>query len=337
MELAGCLAVMGETPHEHINLDAMEPARAVRDIRKIAMATSLGASLVMLAGKLTAYFITGSAAIFSDAAESVIHLLATAFVGFSLWYAVRPPDADHPYGHGKIAYFSAGIEGTLIMGAALTILVTAIHALIVGPELRQLGVGLLITGGLGGINLLLGIFLIRVGRRTNALVLVSNGMHVLSDMWTSLGVVVGVALVWLTDIQWLDPVVAILMGMNLGWMALRLMRQSYAGLMERADDEDTHAIVSVLEESIRSGRIAGFHQLRHRRVNDQVWVEYHLQFDGARSLADAHERSHAVEAAVTELFPGVTVVVTAHLEPEAHAESHPAGHAEPQDPLLHTE
>ncbi|MFQ5571242.1 MAG: cation diffusion facilitator family transporter [Rhodothermales bacterium] len=304
-----------------------------KDPRKMAMAASLLVAFLMLAGKLAAFAMTGSSAIFSDAAESVIHLLATAFVGFSLWYAGQPPDTGHPYGHGKIAYLSSGFEGGLIFLAAVTILYTAGEAFIVGPELRQLGQGLLIVGGLGIVNLGLGLFLIRVGKRHNSLVLISNGQHVLSDMWTSLGVVIGVALVWLTDVVWLDPAVAVLVGLNLAWMAFRLIRRSFEGLMEKVDDEHTQAILAELDRSVKQGDIAGYHQVRHRCVNDQMWVEYHLLFSGHLSLSEAHTRSHAVDAAITRLFPSYRVIVTAHLEPEAHDEAHPTGHSEPVDPL----
>jgi cation diffusion facilitator family transporter len=301
-----------------------------KDPRRWAMGTSLGVSFLMLVGKLTAFYVTGSSAIFSDAAESVIHLVATAFVAFSLWYAVQPPDERHPYGHGKIAYFSAGFEG-------LTIIYSAVEALLRGPELSQLGVGLLLVAGLALVNLLLGLFLIHTGRRYNSLVLVSNGQHVLTDMWTSLGVVVGVALVWLTDLVWLDPVVAILMALNILWTAFKLLRQSVAGLMEKVDEQDTHRLLAELDRAEARGLISGYHQLRHRRVNDQLWVEYHLLFPEHISITDAHARSHEVEAAIGALFDGVHVFVTAHLEPESHEAAHPAGHAEPDDPLREIE
>lgn len=298
------------------------------------MASSLFVSVLMLGGKLAAFGVTGSAAIFSDAAESVIHLFATLFVGFSLWYAFQPPDTGHPYGHGKIAYFSSGFEGGLIFVAALTVLYSAGRALWLGPELRQLGLGLALVAGLGAVNLLLGVYLVRVGRQHNSLVLVSNGRHVLTDVWTSLGVVLGVALVWVTGLAWLDPLVAILVAFHLGWTGLRLLRQAFEGLMERADTASTAALLATLDDAVRRRVITGYHQVRHRRVNDQVWVEYHLHFDDALSLAEAHARSHDVEEAVAALFAQDEVVVTAHLEPETHEEAHPEGHREPGDPLI---
>ncbi len=299
------------------------------------MVASLLVAVLMLGGKITAYVITGSAAIYSDAAESVIHLLATGFAAFSLWYAVRPADAGHPYGHGKIAYVASGFEGALIFVAAGSILYSAVQALILGPELRKLGSGLLIIAALTLVNLLLGWTLVRTGRRHNSLVLVSNGQHVLTDMWTSLGVLVGVALVWLTDLLWLDPVVAILLALNIAWTGVKLMRQAMEGLMERVDDHASQAILTVLETAVARQLVDGFHQLRHRRVNDQVWVEYHVQFRGNISLAEAHERAHRVEEDLMALFPQDEVIVTAHLEPEAHDDAHPEGHREPVDPLLY--
>lgn len=303
------------------------------DPRKRAIGTSLLVSFLMLSGKGTAFVITGSAAIFSDAAESVIHLLATAFVAFSLWYAVRPADTGHPYGHGKMAYFSSGFEGGLILIAALTIIYSAVRDLLAGPQLQQLDTGLLILVGLTVVNLALGLYLIRTGRQHNSLVLVSNGQHVLTDMWTSLGVVVGVAVVWGTGWVWADPLVAILVALNIAWMGVRLVQRAYEGLMEKVDDATSYRLLRELDRSVQNGIITGYHQVRHRRINDQMWIEYHLHFPGELSLHDAHERSHEVEDAVVALFPDDDVTVTAHLEPEEHDEAHPSWHTEPIDPL----
>ncbi len=306
---------------------------AKRDPRGLAMGLSLGVAFLMLAGKTAAYVLTGSAAILSDAAESVVHLAATGFAAFSLWYAAVPADTEHPYGHGKIAYFAAGVEGTLILVAAAGIVYAGVDALLFGAELEALGTGLLIIAALGGVNLALGGYLVHTGRKHNSLVLVSNGQHVLTDVWTSFGVVLGVGLVWLTGLEWIDPVVAILVGLNILWAASRLLRRSVSGLMEKVDPAETQRILRELERARAADRIANFHQVRHRRVGDTVWVEYHLLFPEHLRVTEAHERSHAVEDAVAALFPEDEVYVTAHLEPAAHAAAHPEGHAEPADPL----
>lgn len=297
------------------------------------MSLSLGVSVLMLIGKLAASYITGSAAIFSDAVESVIHIAATGFAAFSLWYAETPPDTEHPYGHGKIAYFASGFEGGLILIAALGIMYSAMLDLVEGPEVQQLGTGLIIVAALGLVNLALGLYLIRTGRSQNSLVLVSNGQHVMTDMWTSLGVVGGVALVWMTGIAWLDPVVAIIMALNIVWTSGRLLRRSAGGLMDRADTKATESILNLLQRAVDKKVISGFHQVRHRRINDQVWIEYHLWFPGSMSVTQAHERAHVVEDAISDLFPDDDVHVTAHLEPMAHEEAHPEDYMEPEDPL----
>lgn len=288
-----------------------------------AMAASLVTAVVMLVGKGVAYSLTGSTAILSDALESVVHLAATALAGFSLWYAAQPPDRSHPYGHGKIAYFSSGLEGALILVAAVGIAWTAVLDLVRGPEVQQIGLGLAITAGLGLVNLALGLTLVRVGRRTNALVLVANGHHVLTDMWTSLGVLVGIGLVYVTGAVWLDPAVALLVGANILWTSGRLMRGAYSGLMETADRDATRRLLDVLDEAVREGTITGHHHVRHRRVNDQLWIEQHLLLPDDLRLDRAHARASAVEARQRALFPESRVQITSHLEPASH--EHPAG------------
>lgn len=314
------------------NENAQPRGRGLRDPRRLAVAVSIGVAFLMLAGKTAAFFLTDSAAIFSDAVESVVHLLATVFVGFSLWYSFQPADTAHPYGHGKIAYFSTGFEGVLILIAAVAIMYTAVEDLIHGTTLSQLDLGLGIIGGLALVNLALGLYLIRTGKRYNNLVLISNGEHVLTDMWTSVGVLVGVGLVRITGVTWLDPVVAIGVALNIVWSGVRLLRQAIEGLMERADTGYTVAILEILEDARREGLISNYHQLRYRRVHDQIWVEYHLLFPADLTITQAHDRSHLVEDRVIERFPD-DVFVTAHLEPDHHDEAHPEGHAEPADPL----
>ena len=313
----------------HTNTDRTDAKSAQR----LAMSLSLGVSFLMLVGKIGAAYLTGSTAILSDAAESVIHLFATGFAGFSLWYASTPPDPDHPYGHGKIAYFASAVEGTLILLAAVTIGWMAVHDLLTEPDLQRLDQGLYLLAVLTVINLGLGWYLVRTGRRTNSLVLVSNGQHVLTDMWTSLGVIVGVGLVWLTGIRWLDPAVGLLVAANILWTATSLLRRSAYGLMDEADPEATQALLDELAAAKEEGVIAEFHQVRHRRSGDQVWIEYHLMFPGDMTIEEAHARSHDVEDQVDALFPDDEVHVTAHLEPRRHDDNHPEGHREPADPL----
>ena len=311
--------------------EGSSPGGSWSDPRKRAMAASLVVAVVMLVGKLGAFSLTGSSAILSDALESVIHLVATGIAAFSLWYAARPADPRHPYGHGKVAYFSAGFEGALILVAAFIICVEAVAALVAGPELQRLGTGLLITAALAAINAALGWWLVRTGKRTGSVVLTANGHHVLTDMWTSLGVLVGVGLVWATGLGWLDPVVAILAGANIAYSAVTLMREAAAGLMDTADAADTAALTGALDRAVADGTIAGYHQLRHRRANDGAFAEVHLLFPDAIALADAHHHASEVEAALREALGG-DALVTSHLEPEHHEHPGPTD-AHHDDPI----
>lgn len=297
------------------------------------MSASLGTAAIMLVGKFIAYWLTGSTAILSDALESVIHVVATAVVAYSLWFTTQPADPDHPYGHGKFAYFSAGFEGAMILVASITIIVLAVRALIVGPELKSLDIGLAVTFGLAMVNLALGWFLVATGKRTNTLVLEANGHHVFTDMWTSLGVVVGVFLVYVTKLTWLDPVVAILAGLNILYSGGKLIRTAFKGLMEQVSKADSAKVIGELETAVQEGLIGGFHQLRHRRVNDHVYVDAHLLLAGRLSLEEAHQRASEVERRVGALFPDDRVWMTSHLEPEEHEAVHPDGHSDFPDPF----
>ena len=301
--------------------------------QRTAIHLSLIAALLMLVGKWAAYRLTGSTAIFSDAAESVVHIAATAIAAFSLWYAGQPADAQHPYGHGRIAFFSAGLEGGLILIASLAILFTAIEALIRGPELHELHIGLAITGALAAVNLALGLLLVHTGRKHNSLVLVANGQHVLTDMWTSVGVVAGVAVVHFTGILWLDPVVAILMGLHILRSAVHLMQQSYSGLMDSADPATTELILESLRGSVDAGLLADFHQLRHRRIEMHIFMEVHLLLPGDLTVSQAHQQVNTVEDRLREALAGQQLHVTSHVEPEQHHEAHPDGHGM-TDPFL---
>lgn len=302
------------------------------DLKRLAMVASLAVAVLMLVGKLAAYFITGSAAILSDAAESVVHIAATGVAGLSLWYAHRAADDSHPYGHGKIAYFSAGFEGAMIFSAAAYIYYSSIRALIVGPELQHLGIGILITAALCLVNLALGSFLVYVGRKHNAVILVANGKHVLTDMWTSAGVVVGVLIVNSTGILWLDPVCAILVASNIVFEAVRLMLRAFHGLLDQANPKHAEMILATLRRAVDDGLISGFHQLKHREANDVIWVEVHMLVPGTFSTARAHTAVTEVESLIAALFEKYTVHVTTHIEPDEHDSAHPRGHPGLDDP-----
>jgi cation diffusion facilitator family transporter len=303
------------------------------DPRYVVMLCSLAASIVMLAGKLTAYYLTRSHAFFADAAESVVHGAATALAAFSLWYAARPADREHPYGHGRIAYFSAGFEGALVLGAATMVVYEGLRGLFAPTELRNVGAGLLLSGGLAAINLALGLALLIIGRRRHSVVLAANGEHVLSDVWTTAAALLGVFLASSTGVKWLDPAAALVLGVLIMVNGLRLIRKSFGALMDSADAGLVQRIVDGLKNAVSLGQIVAFHQLRCRQVNDAVWMEVHMLVPGGISIEEAHRRVTVVEEQLKADFGDQVLQITSHIEPRDHDAAHPRGAHEADDVL----
>lgn len=297
-----------------------QPAPGRKELR-FAMNLSLGTGVVMLLLKWGAFAVTGSSAILSDAAESVVHIIAVAFAAYSLRLADKPADADHPYGHAKISFFSAGFEGAMIVIAALYILYTAVAEWLGGLSLEHLGWGTLLTALAAAVNGALGGYLVWLGRKRKSLILEANGKHVLTDVWTSLGVVLALILTALTGwLPW-DPICAIVLALNILWSGYGLMRQSMSGLMDTADPAVHERLTTLLAEHTARRGIE-FHGLRHRNAGDRHWVEVHLLFPKGFSLSEAHAIATEIEQAVERgIEPGAHV--TTHLEPaDGHDEAH---------------
>ncbi len=288
---------------------------------------SLGVGIGMLALKVIAYWITGSAAIFSDAAESVVHNVAVAFALFSLWYSARPADREHPYGHDKIDFFSAGFEGALIVLAAIYIIYEAVQKWVRGLVLENVSAGLWLTVAAFVINGALGLFLVWRGKKTKSLIVEANGHHVLTDSWTSLGVVVGLLLAWITGWKPIDPICAILVALNILWAGFGLMRRSFHGLMDVADPEVDRAVREVLDAEIGKHGVL-FHGLKHRRAGRAIWIDLHLLFPDETPLWLAHAQATEIEDAI-EARLGPEARVSTHLEPardhgRVHGDTHGA-------------
>jgi len=294
--------------------------RSARE-QRFAMALSLATGFLMLAGKVYAYYITGSAAILSDAAESVVHVFAVGFAAFSMWLSQKPPDSSHPYGHDKIGYFSAGMEGGLIIIAALYIIYAAVEKWIHGLSLQNLTLGTLLVAGAASVNGLLGGFLVAKGKRTGSIILTANGKHVLTDVWTSLGVIVGLLLTMVTGWLAFDPLVAIIAAANILWSGGQLIRQSIGGLMDEGDPDVEAAIQRVLSEETAARGVA-FHNLRYRTSGSSLWVDVHLLFPRGVAIEVAHAMASDIESALFKRLP-VSLYFSSHLEPmEEHDEAH---------------
>ncbi len=289
--------------------------------RRRAMRWSLAVGIAMLVGKCVAYAMTGSAAILSDAAESVIHVAAVAFAAFALNLSTRPANQRFRYGYERIAFFSAGVEGALIVLAAIFIFTTAVQKWLAGLELESLGTGTLIVLGAALLNLALGGYLVYVGRRTRSLILEANGKHVLTDSWTSFGVVGGLCLVLATGWKPFDPIVAILVALNIVWSGGHLVRRSVAGLMDYSDPRVARVLEVHVDAVCRDLGIE-YHHLRFRDSGQRVLVDLHVLVPTSMSVGEAHGLATALEERLPGRVPFDVEVVT-HIEAlEDHAEVH---------------
>jgi cation diffusion facilitator family transporter len=274
---------------------------------------SIVVAVVLLAAKFEAYRRTGSAAVLSDALESIVNVVAAAFGIGSILFAGRPADRNHPYGHGKIEFFSAAFEGGLIVFAAILIVYEALQAFLFGPELRQLDLGLAIVFAAGVGNALLGLALVRTGRRHSSLTLVADGKHVLSDWWTSAGIVVGLLVVRVTGLVWLDPLVACLVAAQLFWTGFRLVREAAGGLLDEEDPELLRRLVAALGPRIGAG-VIHLHYLRARRAGRYHHVDSHLVVPEFWPVERAHAVSDALAASVIRAL-GVEGELVFHTDP----------------------
>lgn len=273
---------------------------------------SIGAAVATIALKVSAWALTGSVGLLSDAAESIVNLVAAVVAMAALRWAVKPADEEHAYGHAKAEYFSAGVEGSLILIAAAGIAVTAVVRLFDPQPLESVGTGLAVSSAASLINLVVGLTLLRAGRRERSIVLEADGKHLITDVWTSAGVIAGVAGVALTGWDRLDPIVALAVAANILVAGGGLLRRSAGGLMDRALEEpDLAAIHDALAEYERDG--VRFHALRTRQAGSRRFVSLHVLVPGAWSVQRGHDLVERVEASLCERLPGASVFT--HLEP----------------------
>ena len=271
-------------------------------LKRNAALISLFVGIGMFFAKMTAYFVTGSSAIFSDAAESVVHVIATSMALYSIIYSSKPPDKSHLYGHGKIEYFSAGIEGLLIVIAAVTIFYSSGKDILTGYRPSKLDIGTLIVGAAGAVNLFLGLYLIRKGKATNSITLIADGKHVLTDSYTSIGVVIGLVLVLVTDFYLLDPIIAIIIAINILVTGYKLMRESIGGLMNETDRETLNTIVSELR-NMREDYWIDIHNLKFWQSADRVFIDMHLSLPFFFTIKQSHLEAEKITEHLNKKFP----------------------------------
>lgn len=277
----------------------INPATIADKARNKAAWISLLASIFVFAMKFGAYSITDSTAVLSDALESTVNVLAAIVTLVVIRIASKPADEDHPYGHGKLEYFSAAFEGGLIFFAALMIIREAVMSLISGGEPRQLEIGVLVIGLAAIFNLLLGIYLKRIGKKQQSEALRASGAHVISDVWTTVGVILGLSLLLVTGLTWIDPVIAILVGVNLAYEGYKIVRKSGGSLVDEVDTEVLTDLCQALEKN-RGPGVIDIHQLRTIRSGRFHHVDAHLVIPEYWNIFHAHAVCEEFESHVVQ-------------------------------------
>jgi cation diffusion facilitator family transporter len=273
---------------------------------------SIAAALTTIGLKAGAFWLTGSVGLLSDALESIVNLAAAIVALIALSVAARPPDEDHAYGHDKAEYLSSGMEGALIIVAAISIVVTAVPRLFAPQPIEQPGIGIVVSIVASFVNLAVGRVLLRAGRHDQSITLEADARHLITDVWTSAGVLVGVGLTAATGWTYLDPIIALLVAANIVWSGIQLMRRSTLGLLDTAlPTEERAAIVARLDRP-RRDRVQ-FHALRTRQSGARRFASFHVLVPDAWTVRRGHDLLERIESEIRQLLPHITVFT--HLEP----------------------
>jgi cation diffusion facilitator family transporter len=277
------------------------------------MYLSIAAAILTISLKGLAYYLTGSVGLLSDALESVVNLAAALLALLLLTIAERPPDEEHAYGHTKAEYFSSAAEGALILLAAYSIVATAIQRILEPQPLENIGVGLVISVAASAINFGVARVLMQAGRRYNSITLEADAQHLMTDVWTSAGVVIGVIAVALSGWLILDPLVALAVAANIVWSGVQLMRRSALGLLDSAiPQEERQQVAEILNRYAPQG--VQYHSLRTRQAGQRRFISVHVLVPGKWTVQRGHNLLEQIEREVRNALPGPTTILT-HLEP----------------------
>lgn len=271
-------------------------------------------SILICAVKFVAWFITGSLVILSDALESIINVAAAAFAWYSIYLSNKPRDTEHPYGHGKIEFFSIGFEGAMILIAGIGILVQAVNSFIHPPSLQALtaGIWLTVAGGVG--NFVLGYALVQTGKNRNSLTLTGNGKHILSDSYSSIGVLVAVVLILLTGYVWIDPLASVFAAAVIIFTGFRLMTKSVKGLMDEVDMKVVDELVAILKEKRKPSWI-DIHNMRVQRFGNYYHVDCHVTMPYYYSLEQVHDEITKLDTILNTNFQKGSIEFFIHTDP----------------------
>jgi cation diffusion facilitator family transporter len=285
-------------------------------------ALSIGAAVATISLKTAAWWVTDSVGLLSDALESLVNLAGASFALWMILVTQRPPDDEHQFGHAKAEYFSSAFEGMLIFAAAVIIIWTAAGRLVAPRPLDAVGLGLFLSVLSTLINLGVALLLRHAAVRFNSIALEADSRHLITDVYTSVGIVIGVAAVWATDWLVLDPLIAMIVGVNILVVGVRLLRASVDGLMDRSLDDAVQAKLRAALDGFAPQQVR-WRDLRTRRAGTDAWIDVYVLVPGKWTVSRGHAVAHEVEAALRAVVPGATVMT--HVEPndEPHVEVEP--------------
>ncbi len=293
-----------------------EPARGILlsmkwDQKMVAAALSVASNTILVISKIVIGIITGSVSIISEAAHSGLDLLASFIAFFAVREVRKPADREHPFGHGKIENFSGTVEALLILFASVFIIHEAIGKLLHGGEVEQLGLGVIVMGVSTVMNIIVSIYLFNVAKKTNSLALEADAEHLRTDVFTSLGVMLALAVIHFTKLTILDPIVAIVVAIYIGIIAIRLTKKAFRDLVDsRLSEDEEHQIRKILDSL---PEIKGYHNFRSRRSGNDRFVDFHVLVSERMDLKDAHDLTKKIKASILEILPNTNVTI--HVEP----------------------
>lgn len=273
---------------------------------------SIGAAILTIALKLGAYLLTNSIGFLSDALESGVNLVAAIFAVWALTYAAKPPDEEHAFGHSKAEYFSSGFEGALILVAAVSIAIAAIPRLLDPQPVEQIGIGALLSLVASVINGGLALVLLKAGKRLHSITLRADAQHLLTDVWTSVGVILGLVLVSFTGWLILDPLIALIVALNIVWTGIKLIQESGSALLDASIPLAERQIINEILMPYDRQKVR-FHAIRTRIAGTRRFVSFHILVPGAWTVQQGHDLCEEIESAICSALPNMNVLT--HLEP----------------------
>ena len=281
-------------------------------VRRVAV-QALGAGVIFFLAKLAVFAVTDSAAVLADALESTINVVAAGAMLYTLRLSNRPPDHNHPYGHGKAEFLAVALEGSMILLAGAMIVITAFRRLADPPIPVRLDAGMMALAAITVAGAALGVYVLGMGRRHRSIVLIADGKHLITDVLTTLGVLAGLLLVRVTGMVWIDPLIAIAVAVFILLTGWRLLKQSMGGLMDETDPDDMATIRRILDEEIAAGEIRAYHKVRARHTGAFHWVDMHLQVEPTLTVRESHALASRIEKRIEAALGAADA--TAHVEP----------------------